>query len=63
MPDIRPDRYEGGTPNTVGIAGLNEGVKFVLNETVEKIHNKEWQLTQHLMTELHEHTRYSNIRP
>jgi cysteine desulfurase family protein len=52
MPDIRPDRYEGGTPNTVGIAGLNEGVKFVLNETVHNIHNKEWELTQHLMTEL-----------
>jgi cysteine desulfurase family protein len=52
MPNIRPDRYEGGTPNTVGIAGLNEGVKFVLNETVQKIHNKEWQLTQHLMAEL-----------
>jgi cysteine desulfurase family protein len=52
MPHIRPDRYEGGTPNTVGIAGLNEGVKFVLNETVRKIHNKEWELTQHLMSGL-----------
>jgi cysteine desulfurase family protein len=52
MPNIRPDRYEGGTPNTVGIAGLNEGVKFVLNETVQKIHHKEWELTQHLMSGL-----------
>ncbi|MEX2416672.1 MAG: aminotransferase class V-fold PLP-dependent enzyme [Paenibacillaceae bacterium] len=52
MPNVRPDRYEGGTPNTVGIAGLNEGVKFVLNETVHKIHNKEWELTQHLMSGL-----------
>ncbi len=52
MPNVRPDRYEGGTPNTVGIAGLNEGVKFVLNETVRKIHNKEWELTQQLITEL-----------
>jgi len=52
MPHVRPDRYEGGTPNTVGIAGLSEGVKYVLNETVHKIHNKEWDLTQRLMSEL-----------
>ncbi len=29
MPDILPERYEGGTLNTVGIAGLCEGIKFV----------------------------------
>lgn len=49
QPLVRPDRYEAGTPNTVGIAGLNEGVKFILHETVEKIHTKEWRLSQLLM--------------
>jgi cysteine desulfurase family protein len=49
QPTVKPDRYEAGTQNTVGIAGLNEGVKFVLSETVEKIHEKEWQQTQKLM--------------
>lgn len=49
LPDIRPDRYESGTLNTPGIAGLNEGVKYVLNETVESIHTKEWAFTQQLM--------------
>ncbi|TBL77460.1 aminotransferase class V-fold PLP-dependent enzyme [Paenibacillus thalictri] len=49
QPTVRPDRYEAGTQNTAGIAGLNEGVKFVLQETVEKIHHKEWGLTQRLM--------------
>jgi cysteine desulfurase family protein len=49
QPKVRPDRYEAGTQNTVGIAGLNEGIKFVLQETVEKIHEKEWRLTQKLM--------------
>lgn len=49
QPAIRPDRYESGTQNTVGIAGLNEGVKFVRDVTVETIHNKEWQHTQRLM--------------
>jgi cysteine desulfurase family protein len=49
QPLIRPDRFEAGTQNTVGIAGLNEGVKYVLNETVERIHHKEWALTQRFM--------------
>lgn len=49
QPTVRPDRYEAGTQNTVGIAGLNEGVKFVLTESVEKIHAKEWRQTQRLM--------------
>src|SRR5690606_13587923 len=52
MPETRPDRYEGGTLNTPGFAGLNEGVKFILNETVESIHNKEWKLSQRLMNGL-----------
>jgi cysteine desulfurase family protein len=49
QPDIRPDRYEAGTPNTVGLAGLSEGVNFVLKETTQAIHAKELQLTFELM--------------
>ncbi|NHN32269.1 aminotransferase class V-fold PLP-dependent enzyme [Paenibacillus agricola] len=54
QPKVRPDRYESGTQNTVGIAGLGEGVKFVLNKTVGKIHAKEWAQTQYLMASLAE---------
>lgn len=54
QPNVRPDRYESGTQNTVGIAGLGEGVKFVLKETVAKIHGKEWAQTQQLMSALME---------
>ncbi len=32
MPDISPDRYEAGTLNACGIAGLCEGIKFVKRE-------------------------------
>ncbi|MCD1261806.1 aminotransferase class V-fold PLP-dependent enzyme [Paenibacillus athensensis] len=49
QPKVRPDRYEAGTQNTPGLAGLNEGIKFVLNETVARIHEKEWRLTQRMM--------------
>jgi cysteine desulfurase family protein len=49
QPDVRPDRYESGTVNTPGLAGLAAGVRYILHETVEKIHNKEWSLAQRLM--------------
>lgn len=49
QPDVRPDRYESGTQNTPGIAGLGEGVKFILRTGVEAIHAKEFELTQMLM--------------
>jgi len=49
QPTVRPDRYEAGTPNTVGLAGLAEGVRFVLQETPEAIHRKELELTFELM--------------
>ena len=39
MPDILPDRYEAGTLNACGIAGLCEGIRFVMTEGVrEKEH-------------------------
>lgn len=49
QPSVRPDRYEAGTPNTPGIAGLGEGVRYVLRTGVEAIHAKELQLTRTLM--------------
>lgn len=54
MPDVRPDRYEGGTPNVPGIAGLGEGVRFVLEQTPEAIRDKERQLTGMMMEGLRE---------
>lgn len=49
QPKVRPDRYESGTQNGPGIAGLGAGVDFVLHETVANIHNKEWALTQRMI--------------
>lgn len=37
MPDILPERFEGGTLNTPAIAGLCEGVRFVADKTEEAI--------------------------
>jgi selenocysteine lyase/cysteine desulfurase len=54
QPDVRPDRYEAGTPNTVGVAGLTAGVRFVLEQTPARIHRKELALTRQLMEGLRE---------
>lgn len=52
QPNVLPDRYEAGTMNTAGIAGLKAGVQFVLNRGVEHIYEHEWQLTQLLIGNL-----------
>ncbi len=54
QPLVRPDRYEAGTLNAVGIAGLSAGVQFVLDETVETIGERERKLTEHMHRELRE---------
>jgi cysteine desulfurase family protein len=54
QPDFLPDRFESGTPNGVGIAGLLAGVQFVLEKGVEKIRQNEMTLTQKLIKGLKE---------
>lgn len=49
QPSVRPDRYESGTLNTPGIAGLGAGLDFVLKETPEAIHARERELVGRMM--------------
>jgi len=49
QPDFMPDKYESGTPNTIGLAGLGAGVRFVLAEGVEAIRSKEEGLTERFL--------------
>ncbi|MCX6285430.1 MAG: aminotransferase class V-fold PLP-dependent enzyme [Bacteroidetes bacterium] len=42
--DEYPYHLECGTLNLVGVAGLNAGVKWILSEGIEKLHNKEIML-------------------
>jgi len=37
QPDILPDKYESGTLNTPGIAGLGAGVRYILKEGQSKL--------------------------
>lgn len=45
QPEFMPDRYESGTPNTIGLAGLGAGVSFVYGIGIEEIRAKETALT------------------
>ena len=45
QPDYLPDKYESGTLNTPGIAGLKEGINFINNFGLTQIKEKEEFLT------------------
>ncbi len=49
QPDFFPDAMEAGTQNNVGIAGLAEGVRFVLDTGVEEIRCHEAALLEALV--------------
>ena len=49
QPVILPDRYESGTQNSVGIAGLGAGLKYIREEGLEKIRAREQSLTDRLI--------------
>jgi cysteine desulfurase family protein len=46
QPDILPDRYESGTHNTPGIAGLCAGIQFIKNKGIDNIRKHEQELTR-----------------
>ena len=52
QPDFLPDKYESGTPNTVGLAGLAAGVRWASGQGVNAIRDYEIALAQQLITGL-----------
>ena len=52
QPDFLPDRFESGSHNLIGIAGLNAGVAFLLERGMENIRSHEIELCRHFL----EHT-------
>ena len=54
QPNLLPDKYESGTHNTPGIVGLNQGVKFILEEGIENIRKHEEDLCEYMLNRLEE---------
>lgn len=52
QPEILPDKFESGTPNLPGIAGLNEGISFVRRRKIENIEKYEMLLAQRMYDKL-----------
>ena len=46
QPEFMPDRFEPGSHNAIGIAGLAAGAGWVIEQTVEKLHAHEMDLVR-----------------
>ncbi len=49
MPESIPEKFEMGTLNIVGIAGLNAALKWIAEQTIEKIYQKEEENRKRLL--------------
>lgn len=49
QPDVLPERYESGTLNTPGIAGLGAGVRYLLGVGVDRVRGHEQALVGRLL--------------
>ncbi len=63
QPEQMPARFESGTHNTPGIAGLRAGVEFILGTGIESIRKKESSLVDRIMEGLAEIDRVSLYGP
>ena len=54
QPDFMPDRFESGSHNAIGILGLSEGVRWILDQTVEKLWTHEQSLIRTMIEGLDE---------
>ena len=54
MPDFLPDRLEAGTHNIAGLAGLQEGLRYVYRRGVESIGAQEQELSARLQIGLNQ---------
>ncbi len=48
-PDFLPDKYESGTLNAMGLAGLAAGLGYIQERTIEDIREKEASLTKRFL--------------
>jgi cysteine desulfurase/selenocysteine lyase len=63
QPEQMPARFESGTHNTPGIAGLRAGVEFILETGIETIRKKERSLVDRIMEGFAEVDRISLYGP
>ncbi|MGL5439275.1 MAG: aminotransferase class V-fold PLP-dependent enzyme [Filifactoraceae bacterium] len=52
QPDFMPDKYESGTPNMLGIFGLNASLKYLKDVGIPEVYKKEQQLMKYFYDNL-----------
>ncbi len=52
QPDFMPDKYESGTPNAIGFAGLLAGLSFIAKQKLESIRAREESHTARFLDQL-----------
>jgi len=52
QPDMLPDKFESGTINIPGILGLKKAVEYVTSVGINKIYEKEMELTSKFLSEV-----------
>jgi cysteine desulfurase / selenocysteine lyase len=52
QPEVLPDRYESGTLNAVGIAGLGAGVTYLLKQGINNLRERELHICNQLTNSL-----------
>lgn len=63
QPEEFPFRLEAGTPNTLGIAGLAEGIRFVQDKGIENILKHEQNLIELLINTLNKNEKITLYGP
>jgi cysteine desulfurase/selenocysteine lyase len=52
QPDFMPDRYESGTPNAMGLCGLEAGIQYINKKSLNAIRDHETELTNQFLMEI-----------
>lgn len=63
QPNFYPDKLEAGTHNLPGIAGLNAGVKYILNKGTKSIYSHEKNLLDLLIKEMKKNVKIKIYGP
>ncbi|HWI54502.1 MAG TPA: aminotransferase class V-fold PLP-dependent enzyme, partial [Desulfobacteria bacterium] len=63
QPGDMPDKFESGTPNTPGIAGLGAGIKFITSKGLDVIRKHEYNLMGNFLEGLKQFKRIEIYGP
>jgi cysteine desulfurase / selenocysteine lyase len=63
QPEFLPDKFESGTPNTVGIAGLSAGIDFINSIGLNAIRRRESEHSEFLRSSLEKIDRVKVLQP